>query len=398
MDGLEPPRRTSQRPLLRFWVWLIAVGWTIYLVAGEVHIRTSGFAVAVQVMGSLGILLALFLVMRPEAPTPEGGGRRPEGDDERPAGSISGPRWVLIMIILALSVGAVVYQLTHNSSLHQSTVFFIGVPAVLAITLSLTPKSKSATGVIIKGITLALLLSGIVFSEGFICIAMAAPLFYLVGLAVGLPIDWARRRKRSQGNTYSLVAIGLLLLSVEGAVPGISLPPDEIISVTKTIEAPVADVRAALRATPSFDEPLPLYLRMGFPRPIGATGQGLAVGDHRTIFFGDESPMEPMTSSDSAHHIHEDASEQGLLLRLRIIRSGLDLVVFEPVRDTTAFTHWITWGRSVVSWRAVDGDTTEVTWTLRFRRELSPSWYFGPFQRYAGDKAVGYLIESVATP
>ena len=45
---------------------------------------------------------------------------------------------------LALAVGAIAYHLMHGSSLHQSVVFFIGVPAVLAVILSLTPKAKSA--------------------------------------------------------------------------------------------------------------------------------------------------------------------------------------------------------------------------------------------------------------
>src|SRR5688500_14420970 len=136
MDGLEPPRRTSQRPLLRVWVWLLAIAWTFFLIEVEKHVISSRFADAVEVLGAMGILLALFLVMRPGAPSPEADRAGSAGNAEQGLGSISGKRWALIMIILALSIGAVAYQATHDSSLHQSTVFFIGVPAVLAITLS----------------------------------------------------------------------------------------------------------------------------------------------------------------------------------------------------------------------------------------------------------------------
>ena len=404
MDSGGAPGQDAKRrrTLLQALVWLIAFGWSVYLIAAEVHIRSNGFAVVVQIMGSLGILFALFLVMKPEPSVDEVG--QPVGDSEStskevmPASSPLGAgRWALVTITLALAVGAIAYHLMHGSSLHQSVVFFIGVPAVLAVILSLTPKAKSATGVIVKGITLALLLSGIVFAEGFVCILMAAPLFYLVGVAIGYPIDRVRRRRQSEGKVYSVVGIGLLLLSVEGAVPGTSFPRDETSSVTRNINANLSEVRQALASTPDFDEPLPFYLRLGFPRPVGATGAGLRVGDRRTIFFGDESPMEPM---DQSHHHSPpgEPREGGGLLELEIVRSNNHSVVFKPTSDTTAFTHWIGWGRSIVSWRAVDGDTTEVTWTFHYERRLSPSWYFGPWQQYAATKAVGYLIDTVATP
>lgn len=395
--GQDPNLRKA---LLIALVWAVAIGWSAYLIAGEVHIRSNGFAVVVQVMGSLGILFALFLVMKPD-PNPEGEVQRAEpavtSDPVSTGSSLGAGRWALITITIALAVGAIAYHLMHGSSLHQSVVFFIGVPAVLAVILSLTPKAKSATGVIVKGITLALLLSGIVFAEGFVCILMAAPLFYLVGIAIGYPIDRVRRKRQSEGKVYSVVGIGLLLLSVEGAVPGTSFPRHETIRVTRIVNAPVGEVRHALASTPNFDKPLPFYLRLGFPRPVGATGDGLDIGDRRTIFFGEESPMEPMGQSHH-HSAAGEPREGGGLLDLEIVRSNYRSVVFKPTSDTTAFTHWIGWGRSIVSWRAVDGDTTEVTWTFHYERRLSPSWYFGPWQRYASTKAVGYLIDTVATP
>lgn len=396
--GKDPKR---QRFLFQALVWLIAIGWSVYLIAGEAHIQGNGFEVVVQVMGSLGILFALFLVMKPESTPAEEGRQAPESLTSSKEATAVSPlgagRWALITITLALAVGAIAYHLMHGSSLHQSVVFFIGVPAVLAVILSLTPKAKSATGMIVKGITLALLLSGIVFAEGFVCVLMAAPLFYLIGIAIGYPIDRVRRRRQSEGKVYSIVGVGLLLLSVEGAVPGTSFPKHETIRVTRSIDASVGEVRQALASTPDFDKPLPFYLKLGFPRPVRATGKGLEVGDHRTIFFGNESPMEPMGQS---HHLSATGGTRdgGGLLELEIVRSSANSVVFEPVSDTTAFTHWIGWGRSIVSWREVDAETTEVTWTFHYERRLSPSWYFGPWQRYATTKAVGYLIDTIATP
>lgn len=393
----------GKRRVVGALAWVVALAWSVYLVVQEVNGEGGMFGVVVQVLGSLGILYALFLVSRPQWRGVLRVADSPPGDivRERIGGqgesSSAAARWTIVTITLALAIGSLAYRLTQDNSLHQSAAFFIGVPAVLAITLALTPKAKSATGVIIKGLTLALLLSGVVFFEGVICILMAAPLFYLVGIIVGIPIDRARRRKQSEGKVYSIVGVALFLLSLEGVVPATSFAQKETIEVTRTIDASAEEVREALASPPTFDEPLPFYLKLGFPRPVDAVGGGLEVGDRRTIVFGNESPMEPMGKSHD-HHPRPLAKSGGGLLELEIVTSESGLVVFSPVQDATAFTHWITWGRSVVTWRTVDEDTTQVSWTLHFRRELSPSWYFGPWQRYAGTKAVGYLIDTVATP
>lgn len=403
MTQEESRGRGRSRRLWGVLVLAVAVAWSVYLVAADLNDDSGTFALIIQVMGSIGILYALFLVTRPqkrgvleilgvfkEDVVPKG------SDHSEPSSQAA--RWAVITITIALALGGLLYRLAQDNYLHQSAAFFIGVPAVLAITLALTPKAKSATGMIVKGVSLALLLSGVVLAEGFICILMAAPLFYLVGIAIGIPIDRARRRKRGEGRIYSIFGAALLILSLEGVTPLTSFSAREVVSVTRTIDASATSVERALARTPRFDESLPFYLRLGFPRPVAAEGSGLAVGDRRTILFGDESPMEPMTN------LHEHGSARGnprgqdgaLELEITTRRDGL--VVFEPVHDATAFTHWITWGRSLVRWEAIDDDTTEVTWTLHFERELSPSLYFGPFQRYAGHQAAGYLIDAIAMP
>ena len=397
----EAERERRSRRLRQVAVWLVAVAWTALLVAGDE--RTDGaFGVAVKAMGSAGLLFALFIVTRPSADADDEQaeadvGRETTGGYRREPSSARA-RWSIITIALALAFGGFFYRLTQDSYLHQSAVFFIGVPTVLAITLALTPRAKSATGMIMKGLTLALLLSGILFYEGFVCIVMAAPLFYLVGTVVGVPIDRARRRKQSEPRVYSIVGAALLLLSVEGATPFTSFSTHQTVVAVRTVEAPADEVAAVLASTPSFDRDLPFFLELGFPRPVEAHGEGLEVGDRRTIVFGNESPMEPMETRPRSHDHAAPVEDGGGVLELEITRSTEGRVVFVPVSDATAFTHWIAWGRSIVEWAPVEHDTTRVTWTLHFERRLSPAWYFGPLERYAAGLAAGYLIDATATP
>jgi hypothetical protein len=299
----------------------------------------------------------------------------PMNDTEKKL-SLRSSQWRLIFLILAVSVGSVLYRLIVFGRLEQTAMLFVGIPAILAIVLAMTPKAKTANGGIIKGITLALLLSGPLLGEGFICILMATPLFYLVGLAVGEIVQRTRKKRRA---TLSCLLVILLPMSLEGTSPSLSFDRDETVHASRVVQASEQDVLRALSRSPRTDLPLPLYLRMGFPRPVEARGEGLEVGATRTIHFagGEGRPGD-------------------LLLQVEESRPGY--VRFRAISDRTKVAHWLDWKSSEVRWTALDAQHTRVDWTLHFERRLDPAWYFGPWERYAAHLAAGYLIRVNATP
>lgn len=151
---------------------------------------------------------------------------------------ISSAQWTLIALIVAFSVGGILYRLLMQHALGHSAAMFIGIPAVMAILLALTPKAKTITGGIVKGITLALLIIAPLLGEGYLCILMAAPLFYVIGIIVGLLVDRSRLNRNA---TLSCVALVLLPMSVEGVIPGLSFNRNQIVEVRGVVDAP-ADV------------------------------------------------------------------------------------------------------------------------------------------------------------
>src|SRR5580704_6815087 len=181
--------------------------------------------------------------------------------------SISRSQWKLIFLILAVSAGSVMYRLIVRGRLEQTAVLFVGIPAVLAILLAMVPKAKTVKGGIMKGLTLALLLSGPLLGEGFICILMASPIFYLVGLVVGAIVDWEKRQ-----TTLSCLLLILIPMSIEGISPRLSFNREETVQVSQVVTASERDVQIALSHSPRTDIPLPIYLRIGFPRPTEARG------------------------------------------------------------------------------------------------------------------------------
>jgi len=290
--------------------------------------------------------------------------------------TLSRSQWSAIFLILAVSGGSVTYRLIVRGRLEQTAVLFVGIPAVLAILLAMTPKAKTAKGGILKGLTLFLLLSGPLLGEGFICILTASPLFYLVGLLVGIVVDWKREKRQTSLSCLFLI---LLPLSIEGSSPRLSFNRAETVQASQVVSGSAQDVRLALSHSPQTGTPVPLFGKMGFPLPTEAWGDGLEVGATRTIHFagGEGKPGD-------------------LLLKVSESRTGY--VRFEAVSDRSKLAHWLDWNSSEVEWTALNAQHTRVNWTLHYERRLDPAWYFRPWERYATRLAAEYLIRANATP
>jgi hypothetical protein len=291
------------------------------------------------------------------------------------------PRWGLLAVILVMVAGSVGYRLLVANRLGQTSALFIGLPAVLAILIAFTRPASSATGVILKGMTILLLLSGILLGEGFICIVMAAPLFYLVGFIIGLTIDAMRRRRAASIDTrlYGLILLPFVPLSLEGVSPLLSYSRAEKVAVERVIPATPAEVERAMTSTPRFEKTLPLFLRLRFPRPEAAWGDGLEPGAFRAVRFS--APKDA----------------PGILV-VRVSDRSPGFVRFIAESDTSMIASWLEWRSVDVHWKSVSRDRTRVRWTVNYVRRLDPAWYFGPWQRYAVRLAARYMIQSAAMP
>jgi hypothetical protein len=296
-------------------------------------------------------------------------------------GGISRSQWTYIALVVALTAGALVYHRLFGSELGRTSMLFLGIPAVLAILIALTPKARTVTGGIIKGITLALLIVAPMLGEGYLCILFASPLFYAVGLIVGILVDSSRRHRTT---TLSCVTLFLIPMCLEGTTPELTFHRAQSVQATRVLEATPQQVEAALARSPQVETPLPRFLEIGFPRPLSARGDGLEPGATRTIHFAG-AEGDPPGDLVMAVSRHASSSDSGYAL-------------FETVSDTTKLTQWIRWQGSEVRWQAIDSRHTAVTWQIHFTRELDPAWYFTPWERAAVRAAAGYLIEANANP
>lgn len=296
--------------------------------------------------------------------------------DEHPR-RIEPAQWAVVTLVVACAAGALLYRLLLHKHLGQSAAMFLGIPAVLAILLALTPKAQTVTGGILKGITLALLIIAPLLGEGYLCILVASPLFYCVGLVIGQLVDWQRERRKI---TLSCVALVLLPMCLEGVVPELTMNRAQTVEVTRIVDASTGEVENTLALSPRINTTLPQYLRIGFPRPLEAHGEGLLAGATRTIHFAGAEGDPPGD------------------LVMRVAESRPGYIRFETVSDGSKLTQWVRWDSSEVEWKESDTAHTAVTWRIHFERQLAPAWYFVPWERAAVHEAAKYLIEANATP
>lgn len=298
-------------------------------------------------------------------------------------------QWSLAGLILAFVVGVVLFRVLKGVGLGQTAAFYIGIPTVLALILTLTAPSGRIMGMTLKAITILLLLAIPVAGETFICVIIAAPLFYAVGIVVALVVGAIRRSKHPGPARIAVLPAIALVLSMEGVVPALTLPGDTTVTASRVVDATPDQVSAALARPLRFAEVAPSgVLSLGFPKPTMDHGGPLQVGDRRTVMF------------EGGHHrpAFMAANHWGPMpstLELAVSARTADSVRFQPVSDTTPLATWLTWRAADVSWHAVDDGHTAITWSLSYTRRLSPAWYFGPIEAGVTQRAAAYLVNAV---
>lgn len=294
----------------------------------------------------------------------------------------AGRRLLLAGVLLSLFAAMLWIRVAQAGGWEQTSLFYVGVPAVLALTVVATARPRSAVGTAMAVTTIGLALAGPLLGEGIVCLVMAAPLFYALAAAIG----WALGGSFREGPRAVVLGVLLAPLALEG-VGGLDyLPRPDTGLAEQVVAAPVDQVTAALAARPEYDVPGAPLLRLGFPRPLEAEGTGLAVGAQRTVTFTSRRALAPGARPvPRSMHLVVTESEIGP-------EGGR--VVFTVAEDTT-LARWLDFREAEVVWRAA-GRGTELIWNLRYERTFDPSWYWRPLQRYAMNRAADYLASTFA--
>ena len=277
--------------------------------------------------------------------------------------------YLVIGIVFAASVGL---RIISNNNFEQTSLLFIGLPTLIALLIvRYIDKPSSAYGIAFKAITLFLLIAGIAFGEGIICIIMAAPLFYGVTFLLIAIFKFFQKDEEEDNILHISLLIPIALL-IGQAGDFNEIPMTETVVTSKTVSNASID---NLNRNPDFELDLPMFFQSGFPKPLSFEGDGLTIGDTREIKF--ESTTKGIGS-----------------LVLEVQKIDETSIIFGIQSDNSHIAHWLTWKKIEVSIKPLNETESIVTWTSHYSCDLAPHWYFGRMERFAVDLSNKHLIGS----
>ena len=308
----------------------------------------------------------------------------PPQEPYEPWPTVNGPgsndrpwRWtrgMFALVLVILATAAVGMAVTIGQGHQDSAMLFVGLPTLLALAIALSPPARNAYGITAKAITVALLCAAVMLHEGAICVLLAAPLVYAVGLTVAAIV------RRSLRGTMAVVPLALLL-GMEGMTPGLRAVPDQTVTRTRTVSLAPAEVGRRIAEGPDLTATEPSFLLGNMPLPRHVAGSGIDPGD-RWVF-----------------HFDGDNHGPGGILATEVVEELMSptggRVTFRTVSDASIVARWLDWNTAVLEWHATDADTVTVTLTVHFTRGLDPSWYFGPLENAMVGASGEYLLDTL---
>ncbi|MFT6201036.1 MAG: hypothetical protein ACJAZJ_000213 [Candidatus Endobugula sp.] len=292
-------------------------------------------------------------------------------------------RWLIVTIVLSAVVGIFIHFLRSNN-IEGSALLYIGVPVIIALAFAHTSKAKSVTGSTLKAITFIILMSGPLLQEGFICMIMAAPIFYIIGAMVTLPFDYYRKKKadKNRSSTLKVMIIPalLLFLSTEGVIDELSFDRHNTVEYTQLIDGSVDAIKEKLAGDRFIRRPESTFARL-FPRPDIILANGIDAGDLHSVEI------------DYVKWIYWN--KRTGKTQFKIIDHQKNRITFAPIMDSSYLSTYLTWGESAVIFVPLTENTTRVTWRINFTRDIDPAWYVQPLQQYAATLLAKELVLSL---
>ncbi len=288
---------------------------------------------------------------------------------------------ILMTTLVIVVVAGIFITLTRSYGQTETALFYIGLPAILAIGLILSKRSEKPMPRTMKGITLGILLSGPLLQEGFICMLMAAPIFYAVGALVAWAIGKQDAKQKNQLKTFTPFVV-LMLMSLEGTHPNLTFPRETIITVSKVVNLSTEQLANNLNQPVKYGKDASLFLKL-FPFPEITQHSGTQVGDQQTMHF-----------VYRRHFVSDRNVHEGDIV-FEVTERDETHIKSKVVSDTSYLSTYMVWQTSEVSWLAINNQSSRVTWKIKYQRKLDPAWYFGPLQQFVTEMAAETLIDSV---
>jgi hypothetical protein len=284
--------------------------------------------------------------------------------------------WVVLLI--AAVVFGIAYRVVEHSGMVQTYSMFVGIPLVIGVLVAYLTRPQSGLGTTIKVVTILLCVVCPLVGEGWICILMAAPLFYafaVVGYFLVAAISKSISPNRRGGPLAILLVpfVMAMLTSDRNHIdhPAINTVVDEIF-----VAAPPERVMQTITQTDTVPRNFPFFLKLGFPLPT--TLQHEPNGITRMHFDPRSEPWPGTNTIVSRETIDP-------------VRHTVDYTILE---DGTKLARWMTLRLTGFAILPRPGGSLVRHYTV-YQQRMQPGFYWNPLENFAMGQAHGYTLRNI---
>ncbi len=297
------------------------------------------------------------------------------------------PIWIRYFFLIGLF--CIITRLILDSQFRQSSVLYILVPYLVAVAVyKLLPRPRGETRMArfwrgLLGTLIVMLGTSAILFEGFLCVLMFLPIYLLfAALTLIVLLLTPEEKDRSHRLKSSILPLVIAIASLEGVNQTLSGQREYTISQTIIAEVSVEQINNNLREPIHLNAKRSPFLSL-FPLPTRVDAGTFKEGDIHKAFF-------------SYHRwgIQGFNSKHGEVW-LKLAELTPYKIRTEVLKDTSYFSHYLTIHGTEINLRPISDDRTEIELLIHYRRDLDPSWYFGPLQKMALEESAEYLAKHV---
>ena len=290
-------------------------------------------------------------------------------------------------LLLLVGIGSLTVHLLVREELDSSALLYVGIPYLGALVIAMVQPRKPGTRLWHRYrdfslISLIVMLgSSIVLFEGFVCVLMFLPIYFLIA-SLGFVTHWLLTPDQEHhGKRYaSLLPLIVLVSALEGTTDRLSAERMTSATATRVAQLTPQEVMANLVRPIDLDKDRHWILSL-FPMPYRVEAESLLPG--------------------GVHHVHTRYHRWFLtnthegVLHLEILEVEPTAIRTRIVHDTTFFSTYLEQIGTEIVLTPITPDTTEIALRIDYRRKLDPAWYFHPLQKYAMEQMAGFFIDEV---
>ncbi len=292
-------------------------------------------------------------------------------------------------MLLIIGVSTLTIRALLDSDFGKGTLLYIAIPFVISLALAFFTKVSDGTTVWkqylnhMRLVTIIFLATSVILFEGFICMLMFMPIYYLI-VSLTFLFRWLSRDKSddSLDNIFKVSAfpVLILLLVSEGMIPATTVERTSTATFVADSPLSITELQTNMAAPISFSSDRHWFLRL-FPLPDSVEAGSLGEGDVHHMNFTykrwvwtntHKGQMDVTITKVTPQHIQTKITRNDSYLNNYMEIDGTD-VRFTPLA----------------------GGGTRVALTVRYERLLDPAWYFGPMQNLAAKQSAKQFLRDI---